>query len=179
MIATLAKAMMDDDSANADAYSQSVALVKTWRPPTISCCGDQAVQGPEGDDLPQAWIYFPDDFGITEVGQIEAKGGHLASRRRAQGRIGPKQGRRCQGGDRRNLLIRSREQDLADAIGAPTAVVLPDQVNGIEGVGHVPEAHWTYRVHNIIEGGPNRPGLQEGQRNDSPEGDGVRLPPRR
>jgi len=45
MIAPSPKAMMDDDSANADAYkSMPWRWSRTWRPPTSSCCV-QAVQG--------------------------------------------------------------------------------------------------------------------------------------
>jgi len=45
----------------------------------------------------KAWIYFLDDFDITEVGQIEAKVGIFAFRRRAQGPPLTKPRPKCQG----------------------------------------------------------------------------------
>ena len=151
MIATLAKAMMEDDAANAEFYkANAVALVKDVAATYDKLLADiKPYKGLKVMTYHKAWIYFLEDFGITEVGQIEAKVGISPSGAELKAAI---EKARAEGV--KVVMVETYDsfkeaKTVADAIGA-TAIVLPDQVNGVEGVDTF-QKMLSYDVHKIIE----------------------------
>ncbi len=151
MVATLAKAMMDNDPPNVDTYkANAVALVKDIAATYAKLQKDmEPYKGLKVITYHKAWIYFEEDFGIEEVGNIEAKVGITPSGAEIKAAI-----EKAKAADVKVVIVEtydslSEAKSVAAAVGA-VAVVLPDEVNGIEGIDSFQKL-MTYDVTKIIE----------------------------
>jgi zinc/manganese transport system substrate-binding protein len=150
-VATLAKAMMNVDAANADFYkANAVALVKDIAATYERLRKEiEPYKGLAVMTYHKGWVYFLEDFGIRDAGQIEAKVGITPS--------GPEFKRAIENAKAAGVKVvivetynSFREAKMvADAVGA-VAVVLPDQVKGMEGVDSFQKL-LEYDVRKIIE----------------------------
>jgi zinc/manganese transport system substrate-binding protein len=150
MIATLAKAMMDNDPANADFYkANALALVKSVAATYDTLLAElKPYAHLKVMTYHKAWLYFLDDFGIVEVGQIEAKIGISPSGAQLKAAVD-----KAKAAGVKVVIVETYDsfkeaKTVADAVGA-TAVVLPDEVNGIEGVGTFQQL-MIYDIQKII-----------------------------
>jgi zinc/manganese transport system substrate-binding protein len=150
MVATLAKAMMAADPANADLYkANAVALVKD-----IAATYDRLLaavapyKGLQVMTYHKAWLYFLEDFGFADAGQIEAKVGISPSGAELKAAID-----RARAAGVKVVVVETynslrQAQTVAAALGA-TALVLPDEVNGLPEVDTFQKL-MTYDVEKIL-----------------------------
>jgi len=151
MVATLAKAMMNNDPANADFYkANALALVKDIAATYEKLLAEmKPYQGLKVMTYHKAWIYFIEDFGIEEVGNIETKIGITPSGAELKAAID-----KSKAAGVKVVIVEtydplSQAKNVAEAIGA-VPVVLPDEVNGIPEVDTFQKL-MTYDIHKIIE----------------------------
>ncbi len=135
MVATLAKAMMDSDPANVETYKTNAkALVKDIAATYEALLADmKPYKGLKVMTYHKAWIYFEEDFGIEETGNIEAKIGISPSGAELKAAID-----KAKNAGVKVVIVEtynslSEAKKVADAVGA-SVVVLPDEVNAVEGV---------------------------------------------
>jgi zinc/manganese transport system substrate-binding protein len=151
MVATLVKAMMDVDPANAEFYKENaIALVKDLGElhktlkEEVARAGDLQVM-----TFHSGWPYFLKALGIQSAGTIEANVGITPSPAEIKAAIdaGKKANVRVVIVETYNSLREARQ--VADAIGAKV-VVLPDHVHGVEGVDSYQKL-MKYNVAKILE----------------------------
>ena len=159
MVATLSKAMMNNDPANADFYkTNALALVKDIAATYDILLADlKPYRGLKVMTYHKSWVYFEDDFGLEEVGNVEAKIGITPSGAELKAAID-----KAKAAGVKVVIVEtysplSQAKAVANAIGAQV-VVLPDEVNGLPEVDSFQKL-MTYDIRKIIEAA-NQAGFQ-------------------
>ena len=151
MAATLAKALMDADPANAEFYRERAKKFVTEMADLHRALKEQIAALGEVKIVTyhKAWDYFADAFGLNIVGVVEPKIGITPSpadvRRVAE--LMRREGVKVVVVETYNSLAQA--EAVAAAAGA-RAIVLPDHVNGVAGVASYQKL-FRYNVEKIVE----------------------------